>query len=95
MYYRDPNNEIHFLEDDNFKHLLPENSVLITNEEAEVLRNNAPSKTPIDPMDEARVYLHLTDWYVTRLTETGKAIPEDVVQKRKEAREKITVPFTL
>jgi hypothetical protein len=89
MYYKDPNNEVHFLEDANFKHLLPENSVPITKEEAETLRNNAPSKTPIDPKEEAKYYLYLTDWYVTRLIETGKAIPEEILLKRKQAREKI------
>ena len=87
MYYKDPNNEVHFLEDANFEHLLPANSVAITNEQAEALRNNAVSKTPIDPKDEAKYYLNLTDWYVTRLTETGKAIPEEILLKRKQARE--------
>ena len=89
MYYKDPSNEIHFLEDDNFKHLLPENSIPITKEEAETLRNNAPSKTLVNPIEEARFYLYSTDWYVTRFAETGKAIPEEIAIKRKEAREKI------
>lgn len=31
-------------------------------------------------------YLLSTDWYVTRLTETGKPIPEDILEKRKQAR---------
>jgi hypothetical protein len=88
MYYKDPNNEVHFLEDANFEHLLPENSVPITKEEAETLRNNAPGKTPINPEDEARYYLNSTDWYVTRFMETGKAIPEEILFKRKQAREK-------
>jgi hypothetical protein len=34
-------------------------------------------------------YLSSTDWYVTRASETGKAIPEDVLTKRAEAREAI------
>jgi hypothetical protein len=89
MYYKDPNNEVHFLEDVNFKHLLPANSVAITNEQAEALRNNATSKTSIDPKDEARYYLYSTDWYVTRFAETGKAIPEEILLKRKQARETI------
>ena len=89
MYYKDPNNEVHFLEDANFKHLLPANSVAITNEQAEALRNNAASKTPIDPKDEARYYLNSTDWYVTRFAETGRAIPEEILVKRKQARETI------
>lgn len=35
---------------------------------------------------EASIYLKNTDWYVTRMMETGKPIPDDVLQKRQEAR---------
>ena len=38
---------------------------------------------------DARKYLADTDWYVTRKAETGKAIPDDVVTKREEARAKV------
>ena len=38
---------------------------------------------------EARRYLAETDWYVTRKAETGKAIPDDILTKRQEAREKV------
>ena len=34
-----------------------------------------------------KAYLKETDWYVSRLAETGKAIPEDILQKRQEARD--------
>ena len=34
-------------------------------------------------------YLSSTDWYVTRASETGKAIPKDVLTKRTEARDVI------
>jgi hypothetical protein len=37
----------------------------------------------------ARDYLDSTDWYVTRQAETGKAIPEDILTKRQEARDSI------
>ena len=37
----------------------------------------------------ARAYLNSTDWYVIRLNETGTPIPEDIVQKRKAARDSI------
>lgn len=37
-------------------------------------------------VSEAKKYLSSTDWYYPRLTETGKAVPEDVVAKRLEAR---------
>jgi hypothetical protein len=38
---------------------------------------------------ESLAYLTSTDWYVTRKIETGKDIPDDVIAKRKEARELI------
>lgn len=34
----------------------------------------------------AGICLKNTDWYVTRMMETGKPIPDDVLQKRQEAR---------
>ena len=36
-------------------------------------------------------YLTSTDWYATRMAETGKAIPEDVITKRQAARDRISV----
>ena len=37
----------------------------------------------------AREYLRKTDWYVVRLTETGEPIPEEISEKRFEARTSI------
>jgi hypothetical protein len=37
----------------------------------------------------ARAYLNSTDWYVIRLNETGATIPEEIIQKRKSARDSI------
>jgi hypothetical protein len=36
---------------------------------------------------EARAYLNSTDWYIIRQTETGVAIPDDVLAKRAVCRE--------
>lgn len=36
-----------------------------------------------------RAYLAETDWYVTRFAETGEAIPQDVLDKRAEARKAV------
>lgn len=38
---------------------------------------------------EAKTYLDSTDWYVTRLTETGKDIPQDILDDREKARQNI------
>jgi hypothetical protein len=38
---------------------------------------------------KARAYLASTDWYVTRWLEKGVPIPEDISQKREDARNRI------
>ena len=38
---------------------------------------------------EARQLLNSTDWYVTRMQETGKPIPQDILDQRAAAREKL------
>lgn len=39
---------------------------------------------------KARAYLESTDWYVTRFLEKGVAIPDEITQKRDQARQSIT-----
>lgn len=53
---------------------------------AEQKANEAKAEAIEQANREARKYLADTDWYVTRLAETGLAIPEDVVAARAEAR---------
>lgn len=36
--------------------------------------------------EEALKYLNDTDWYIIRYHETGVAVPEEVLLKRKQAR---------
>jgi hypothetical protein len=36
-------------------------------------------------------YLASTDWYATRMAETGKAIPEEIIAERAKARDRISV----
>lgn len=38
---------------------------------------------------EARAYLLSTDWYVVRFAETGVAIPAEIAEARKLARESV------
>lgn len=40
----------------------------------------------VEAQAKATEYLRSTDWYVTRLAETGKPIPKDVLTARAEAR---------
>lgn len=45
-YYKDTNNELHWLDDSSFEHLLPQGSVQITNEEAAAIQEaNKPTLT--------------------------------------------------
>ena len=39
--------------------------------------------------NESREYLKSTDWYVIRQQETGVAIPQDILDARQAARERI------
>jgi hypothetical protein len=48
MYYKAPDDSLHFLDDDSFAHLLPEGSVQITDEEAEALRPKPTEPTYAD-----------------------------------------------
>lgn len=38
---------------------------------------------------EARAYLASTDWYVTRWRETGQPVPDDVLEARQAARDRV------
>lgn len=48
-----------------------------------------PEQILIKQLAEAQAYLERTDFYYPRFLETGEPVPEDVVQKRIEARELI------
>lgn len=67
MHYKDTNNNLHFLDDASFFHLLPTGCVAITAEEAESIRI---SQLPvIDPNEvavaDAKSYLISTDYMMT------------------------------
>lgn len=50
-------------------------------------------KVEADRLEEiASLTSHLasTDWYATRMAETGKAIPGEVIEKRAKARDRIS-----
>ena len=44
------------------------------------------TRTPYEKSVIAKRYLAETDWYVARKSETDKAIPDDVLAKRAQAR---------
>jgi len=59
MNYKSPDNSVHYLDDDSFVHLLPVNSVQITDKEAEALR---PVYTPTYAEKRAAEYPPMTDY---------------------------------
>lgn len=59
-HYKDPQNNVHHLDDESFAHLLPAGCVQITDEEAESLRPvPAPSVPQVVSRFQARAALHL------------------------------------
>lgn len=57
----------------------------------DVLDSEAKEQSIISQIQEAKQYLADTGWYIERLNDpsSGKAIPEEVLDKRAEARELI------
>lgn len=53
-----------------------------------LIRSEPIDSAIIQAMDNEanRAYLAKTDWYVTRKSETGTAIPEEILTKRQAAR---------
>ena len=58
-------------------------SKLVTAEDKAALAENAAREAE---NIKGRAYLASTDWYVSRLQETGQAVPDEVLKRRAEAR---------
>jgi hypothetical protein len=56
MYYKDTNNNLHFLDSSEFEYLLPADCVAITDEEAQVIQAeneaNMPVPAPLTPQEK-------------------------------------------
>ena len=57
--------------------------------EDEALKREFENQEKLQEINSLKEYLKDTDFYYTRLAETGEAIPADVVEKRLETRAKI------
>lgn len=92
-YYKDENNQVYAYEVDGSQDAyIPSNLTPITIEEADELRKPAPltpEEIQAQANAEARAYLNSTDWYVVRFAETGAAIPQDILDARKAARNSV------
>ena len=85
------NGDITFVNEKYLDTVLQEGDVV---DENYVVDKTPPTITPEDikadnqrvVRENAKKYLTDTDWYVTRKAETGKAVPEDILTKRAQAR---------
>jgi hypothetical protein len=70
------------------------NAVIKVSESGEYIISEVPEPTEAEKLqreiDELQHYLDETDWYVTRQSETGLGIPEEVKDKRQQARDRIS-----
>ena len=61
MFYKDTNNQLHWLDDSAFEHLLPEGAVQITEEEAAVIQEaNKPVPAPVTQISPRQIRMALT-----------------------------------
>lgn len=63
-----------------------EDSNVPDNEKVIITEEQIAAGEPIRKKISAIQYLKDTDWYATRYAETGKAIPDDILIKRAQAR---------
>ena len=61
----------------------------VTEIDYDAIANEIVTKAIYTTNAEARQYLSDTDWYIVRQTETGVAVPDEVVTLRAEARLKV------
>lgn len=60
-YYKDTNNQLHWLDDSAFAHLLPEGSVQITDEEAAAIQEaNKPVPAPVTQISPRQIRMAMT-----------------------------------
>ena len=93
MYYKNKENQPYY---EPSKEIIKRDGLVkITKEEFEQIvyeiNNPTPEQVLQQQIQEAKTYLASTAWYVERLNDpsSGKAIPEEVLAKRAEARELI------
>ena len=85
-HYVNTSNQIFAFDADQL-HLVTADMREVSNQELTELLAPTPEQLAEQAKKEALYYLNSTDWYVTRMSETGVAIPEDVLAKRTECRE--------
>jgi hypothetical protein len=62
MYYKDTQNELHWVDSEEYEYMLPNGSVRITDEDAEILRQ---SKTVVDPNEQTKLQIAVLESSLT------------------------------
>jgi hypothetical protein len=71
-YYKDQNNQLHWLDSAEFEYFLPEGSILITDIEAEAIREaNKPEPLPITEISPRQIRMALTQFGLRSQVETA------------------------
>ncbi len=65
-HYRDPDGEIHFLDDAQYEHLLPTGSKQITDDEARIMQAPADEQLSVTARAHRDALLTSTEWIVSR-----------------------------
>ena len=86
-FYQDPQNNLHFLDDDAFAYLLPEGSVLISDAEAEAIQAQPGPQTTAALIVQAQAALDKSDVQVLRCYEGGAPLPATWVAYRQQLRD--------
>ncbi len=85
-YYVNAENQLFAFDDNQVLDGLSKGFTPITSEQLAELLTPTSEQLAEQAKKEALYYLNSTDWYVIRQTETGVAIPQDVLAKRAECR---------
>ena len=86
-YYKDSNNQVYAYESDGSQdQYIKQGLIGITDEDKNFLLAPTEQQLIIDKIAEYKAYLNSTDWRFARLAETGEPVPQDVLDKRAEAR---------
>lgn len=74
-----------------FERLIVENDGVWRIVDGEIVKEPLPEVVPSQENinAEARAYLANTDWYVTRMHETGQPVPDDIATARQAARNRV------
>jgi len=90
-YFKDENDDVFAYDKEQIESGLADDKTALTYEEAEAIANKPLTDEQIQEQknNEARQYLDSTDWYIIRHQENGKAIPQEILDAREEARNSI------